>query len=90
MDPVTNDGSNSEATHLAGGIGDDPTLIVEYHAEPAVRQHLIDRAFDRQQLFFRHAQSSACTMRMSVLRCGGSTAVTLPAISSLISLLPLL
>ena len=42
MDPVADNRLDAEAAHLAGGIGDDPVLVVEHHAEAAVGENLVD------------------------------------------------
>jgi len=54
VNAVANDRANAVATHFASCVSDDPTLIVEHHPEPAVRQNLVDNAFDCKQFFFHH------------------------------------
>ena len=55
MDAVTDNGSDSIATHPSRGVRNDPDIIVEHHAEPTVRKDFVDHSLDCEQLFFRHA-----------------------------------
>lgn len=77
MDAITDDGADSIATHPSCGVGNDPDIIVEHYAEPAVRQDFVDHSLDCEQFFFRHASSTA--------RRGGSVVpiVALPALEFL-------
>jgi hypothetical protein len=49
MNPVADNGSNAITPHLAGGVSDDPTLVIEHHSEPAVGQDLVNDPFDGEQ-----------------------------------------
>ena len=53
MYAVSNDRSDTVTAHFSGRVGDDPMLIVEGDAEASVGQDLVDRAFHRDELFFR-------------------------------------
>ena len=57
MYAVSNDRTDTVATHLACGVADDAVLIIECHAEASVGQDLVDRAFHRNELFFRQTLS---------------------------------
>src|SRR5579884_2724445 len=54
VNAVADDRADPVTAHLSRGVGDDPAIIVEYYAEPPVRQNLVDHPFDREQLFFSH------------------------------------
>src|SRR5262249_22834989 len=52
--PVADAGADAEFTHLAGGVRQHFMLVVELHAEIAVRQNLRDGPVELEQLFLRH------------------------------------
>lgn len=54
MNAIADNRPNAIATHLAGGVGDDPTPVIKHDAEPAVRQNLVNDTFDGEQFFFGH------------------------------------
>ena len=56
---VSNDRTDTVATHLSCRIADDAVLVIEGDAETSVRQDLVDRAFHRDELFFRQTVSLA-------------------------------
>jgi hypothetical protein len=58
MNPVADNGSNAITPHLAGGVSDDPTLVIEHHSEPAVGQDLVNDPFDGEQFFFGQGRRS--------------------------------
>ena len=72
MYAVSNDRSDSVATHLASCVADETVLIVEDHAETAVGQNLIDRALHRNELFFRQPEHPCVrkVTRTDEFRCG--------------------
>ena len=72
MYAVSNDRSDTIATHLASSVADDAVLIIEGDAETSVRQDLVDRAFHRDELFFRQtiALSVRKIIRADVFRHG--------------------
>src|SRR5688500_5603158 len=53
MDPVADHRADAEAPHLAGGVGDDPVIVVEPDAEAAVGEDLVDQPLDGEDLFLR-------------------------------------
>ena len=59
MYAVSNDRSDTVATHLTCCIADDPVLIIEGDAKATIRQDLVDRAFHRNEFFFRQIASFA-------------------------------
>src|SRR5262249_17868818 len=80
--PVPRPHPAAVVAHLAGGVGDDLVLVVEFHAEGGVGQQLADRARELQQLFFRHSASQKWATRPQTpqppgsLRDSGPTAAT--------------
>ena len=54
MNTVADDRSNAIAAHPPGCVGDDSNFIVEQNPKPAIREDLVNDAFDREQFFFCH------------------------------------
>ena len=54
---VSNDRSDTVAAHFPCSVADDAVLVIEGDAETPVRQDLVDRAFHRDELFFRQTVS---------------------------------
>jgi hypothetical protein len=55
MDPVADHRTDAETPHLAGGVGDDPVIVVERHSETAIGENLVDQPFDGEQFFLGQA-----------------------------------
>ncbi len=55
MYAVSNDRSDTVATHFACGVADDAMFIIEGYAKASVGQDLVDLALHRNELFFRQS-----------------------------------
>ena len=73
MNAVTDDRTDAELAHLAGGVGNDPVIIVEQYSEAPIGEDFLDAAFHRQKFFFGqfykskklNALGRACTLSAS-------------------------
>ena len=49
MDPIAYDRADTKAPHLAGSVRNDPVIIIECDAKPAVGKNFVDHTLDGQQ-----------------------------------------
>jgi hypothetical protein len=71
MDPIADHRADAEFPHLARRVSDDPVLVLEENAKPAVGQNLVDLTLQGHESFFGHILQILARMCPDAKRAGG-------------------